>query len=134
MKNNEQGFTLLELLIVMGIIAILAVAMSVAFLGSSKTARDTARKADLRSISNNAEQYFKDHGGYPAALTDLTAGGYMSKLPTDPKTKANYTFAVTPVGCAAGACTTYTVTTTLENTNDKQGDPTTHAYTVQNSQ
>lgn len=111
--QNKKGFTLIELLVVMAIIAILAVAMSVAFLRTSQSARDTTRKADVRNIATKCEEYFKDHGSYPTALNDLVTGGYISSLPTDPKTKADYTY--TPTGTPP---TSFTLSATLENTND----------------
>lgn len=132
--RDQRGFTLIELLVVMTIIAILAVAMSVAFLRTSQSARDTTRKADLRNLATKGEEYFKDKGGYPAALTDMTAGGYLTTLPVDPKSKASYTYTPSPSGCAAGACTSFTISTTLENPNDKDGDPTTHVFSVSNAQ
>jgi general secretion pathway protein G len=112
---SQRGFTLIELLIVMAIIAILAVAMSIAFLSSSKSARDTTRKAAVRNLATKEEEYFKDHGNYSADLAALTAGGYISSLPTDPKTHANYTY--TPAGTPA---TTFTLSATCENAADSQ--------------
>jgi general secretion pathway protein G len=134
--RTQRGFTLIELLVVMTIIAILAVAMSVAFLRTSQSARDTTRKADLRNLSTKMEEYFKDKGAYPGALSDLTTGGYITTLPQDPKTKADYTYTPTPAGCttAAGDCTSFSISATLENENDKDGDPVTHAFTVSNAQ
>ena len=132
--RKERGFTLIELLVVMTIIAILAVAMSVAFLRTSQSARDTTRKADVKNLSTKAEEFFKDKGGYPAALSDLTGGGYLSSLPKDPKSGADYTYTPAPAGCAAGACTSFSVEATLENPNDKDGDPTTQAFTRTNAQ
>ena len=135
-RINQRGFTLIELLVVMTIIAILAVAMSVAFLRTSQSARDTTRKADLRNLGTKMEEYFKDKGAYPAALTDLTGGGYVTKLPKDPKTKADYAYTPAPAGCtsAANNCTSFTVSATLENANDKDGDPVTRAFTISNAQ
>jgi prepilin-type N-terminal cleavage/methylation domain-containing protein len=123
--QNKKGFTLIELLVVMAIIAILAVAMSVAFLRTSQSARDTTRKDDVRNIATKCEEYFKDHGSYPAALSDLVTGGYISSLPTDPKSKAAYTY--TPSGTPP---TTFTLSSSLENTNDS-AYPT---FTVSNAQ
>lgn len=133
--RDQRGFTLIELLVVMTIIAILAVAMSVAFLRTSQSARDTSRKADVRNLATKAEEYFKDKGAYPAALGDLTTGGYLGSLPTDPKTKANYTYTPTPAGCTT-ACTGFTMAATLENTNDSSSgvDPVTHVFSITNAQ
>ncbi|MFZ5366301.1 MAG: type II secretion system protein [Patescibacteria group bacterium] len=66
-KNSKLGFTLVELLVVMAILAILATVSLANFRTSQIKARDAQRKADLRQIANALEAYMNDHGGYPTA-------------------------------------------------------------------
>ena len=70
-KCFKSGFTLLEILLVVGIIAILAGIVISAINPSRQLAqaRNTERVSDLRQINNALQQYYIDHGSYPASLT-----------------------------------------------------------------
>lgn len=95
--RKAKGFTLVELLVVISIIAILSVVGITIFSSVQKSARDTRRKADLRAIAGALEIYKNNTGTYPLAATgwrystqaqpwipglDST---YMPAIPTDPK-------------------------------------------------
>lgn len=82
-KNNTEGFTLVELLVVISIIAILSVVGITIFSSTQKTARDAKRKADIESISKVLEvNYNSSTGAYPTTLdcTKFASGG----CPQDP--------------------------------------------------
>jgi prepilin-type N-terminal cleavage/methylation domain-containing protein len=66
MKNlSKKGFTLVELLVVISIIALLST-IAIVSLGSARAkARDTARIADMKQVSTALEQFYADQGGYP---------------------------------------------------------------------
>lgn len=106
-NNNRQktGFTLIELVIVMAIIAILTAAGLSSYISSQVKGRDARRKGDLTQISRAIEIYYNDHGSYPSAhnglivscgdgtadcswnggpFTDANSTIYMQKLPRDP--------------------------------------------------
>jgi len=85
-----KAFTLIELLIVITIIGILAVALVPRISQGPARARDVARKADLQNISNALELLYSDTGSYPTALSSIT--NYMSAVPNDPSTSASYTY------------------------------------------
>lgn len=104
-KRLDQGFTLVEILVVMVIIGILATIGSNSFRASQIKSRDAKRKADLRHISESLEAYYNDMGRYPDKddfNADLNSGSsfvnpnasttiYMVNLPKDPgKGGANY--------------------------------------------
>ena len=77
LKNHiyKRGFTLLEILLVVGIIAILAGIVIVAINPGRQlaTVRNTERKSDLKQIYNALQQYYIDHEEYPATVpTTLT--------------------------------------------------------------
>ena len=80
-KNKKSGFTLLEILLVVGIIAILAGIVIVAINPSKQlaTVRNTERKSDIKQISNALQQYYIDNAHYPtstpATLTDICDTG-----------------------------------------------------------
>lgn len=131
--GGQKGFTLLELLIVIVIIGILAVLIIPNLASGPARGRDSQRKSDLRNIKTALESYYNDNSAYPAAAswtTDLQGGPpYMKAVPTDPKTKAAYTYTPAPSG---GPYTSYTLTVNLENTSDK--DSTNGVYTVSSAQ
>ena len=71
-KTLNSGFTLLEILLVVGIISILAGIVIVAINPGRQLAlaRNTERRSDLKQINSALQQYYIDHREYPAGLTD----------------------------------------------------------------
>lgn len=66
-SNKTKGFTLVELLIVIVVIAILAAISIVAYNGVTNKARDDERASDARSILNAAAAYNADNDKWPGA-------------------------------------------------------------------
>ena len=65
MRKNTSGFTLVELLITIVVIAILAAISVVAFNGIQERARDTQRDHDISIIAKALEMYYSEHSSYP---------------------------------------------------------------------
>lgn len=65
MKKATTGFTIVELLIVIVVIAILATISIVAYTGIQARARDSGRIAKVKDIAKALELYKIDNGGYP---------------------------------------------------------------------
>jgi len=85
-NSHSQGFTLLELMIVISIIIIL---VSVALPQYQKTimhARETVLRDDLFRMRMMIDQYAADKGKLPQSLEDLVSEHYMREIPTDPIT------------------------------------------------
>lgn len=88
MKKKKAGFTLIELMIVIAIIAILAAILVPNFLKARAQGQLTACKSNCKNIATALEMYSSDNGGrYPpqasfAAL--LTSGNYLKLIPTCP--------------------------------------------------
>lgn len=135
--KKEQGFTLIELIIVMVIIGILVLLLLPNLSNGPKRARDSQRKSDFRSVQTALEQYFADFNTYPAGagaggftgLAGHLVPNFIKNLPTDPTNSGSYVYNYdgTPSGCAQGSCTGYTLTTNLEYKGPVQ-------YQVQNAQ
>lgn len=94
MKRSEQGFTLLELLVVMTIIGILASIAIPALRDSPQRAREAALREDLFTLRSTIDSYHGDKGYYPPDLATLVSDGYMRQIPVDPMTKSRDTWVV----------------------------------------
>lgn len=90
---NRKGFTLIEMLIVVAIIAILAGSVLVGLGPVQKQGRDSRRISDLRQVQNALELYYNKTASYPTVSTwadlktTLTTGSdsVTTNLPTDPR-------------------------------------------------
>lgn len=77
--NNPSGFTLVEILVVVSIIAILSVIGITIFTGVQKNARDAKRRGDVDSISKAFETTYTG-----ADYRPLTAADFSGAVPQDP--------------------------------------------------
>jgi len=110
MKNKKNGFTLIELIVSITIIAVLTVAGVLSYGGASKKARDSRRMADLEKIRIALELYRQGTGSsYPATGTLSTAliPTYIQVIPIGPKAE---TYTYTRTGNY-----TYTIDATVED-------------------
>ncbi len=99
--KNRQGFTLIELMVVIGILSLLMIAGLASYTGSQKRARDSRRKIDLETIRQGLELYKSQNpsSGYPnvngsteTVLKPLLSPTYIgtSAFPKDPQTDKQY--------------------------------------------
>ncbi len=72
--NNQKGFTIVELLIVVVVIAILAAITIVAYNGITSRARQSVMQNDLQQTSKLIENYKTTNGSYPSTLGLLNNG------------------------------------------------------------
>ncbi|HSW37431.1 MAG TPA: prepilin-type N-terminal cleavage/methylation domain-containing protein [Candidatus Saccharimonadales bacterium] len=135
-KPKQQGFTIVELLIVIVIIGILAALVITTYTGIQAKARNSERQTDVNSLQTQLEAYFAQNGNYPsrtdlntaawltANMKSLDVGalkdpqGTVSTLAAAPAAKV-YSYAVTNssgTSCEADdtTCAEYTLTATLE--------------------
>jgi type II secretion system protein G len=104
MKKN--GFTLLEILVVISIIGILVALGTAAYSTAQKKGRDARRRADIKAMQNGLEQYKAKAGAYPANTTeanDLTI--FPSGLPEDPKNTAENVYTINLASDGYCVCT-----------------------------
>jgi len=96
MRHN-RGFTILELIIVMAIMAIIASVLYSNFAGSLAKGRDSRRKQDLEGAAKALELFYGDFRSYPNPTLNIlptwgapfanptnTAVIYMQQMPVDP--------------------------------------------------
>ena len=75
MRRMQKGFTLIEILIVVAIIAILASIVLVGLGPTQAAARDSKRLSDLREVQNGLELYFNKCGYYPGGVVSGSCAG-----------------------------------------------------------
>jgi type IV pilus assembly protein PilA len=78
--RHNEGFTLVEILIIIAIIGLLAVIAIPQFIGYRSRAIDAQLKSDLRNAAVAVESYFTKNSVYPASVTEIESYGFH---PTD---------------------------------------------------
>jgi general secretion pathway protein G len=118
-RRSRRGFTLIEMLIVIVVIAILATIVIPRLMGAGRKAKEAALRGDLHQLRNAVQQFEADCGDYPSAVSqlmtqpaagstggqgialDVTAwqGPYLrtadNNLPKDPFTESSTTWSYT---------------------------------------
>lgn len=85
--RRTRGFTLLELMVVLSIIAILLAVAIPTYSHSLVAARERALRADLTLLRDSIWKYTFDKQKAPQGLDDLVTAGYLTAIPSDPMTK-----------------------------------------------
>jgi general secretion pathway protein G len=95
-RRAADGFTIIELLVVVSIIVILATMGMTQYRHSVIYAREGVLKEDLFRLRDAIDQYYADKGQYPSTLDALVSDGYVRKLPDDPFTRSNSSWQTVP--------------------------------------
>jgi general secretion pathway protein G len=85
---REDGFTLIELMVVMAIIVILAGIGTAMYTNSLTRSREAVLKEDLFRMRDAIDQYYADKNKYPASLDALVSEKYLRAVPVDPFTNS----------------------------------------------
>ena len=86
------GFTIIELMIVIAIIAILASIAAGRYQRSVWRAKEAVLRNDLFTLRSSIDQYTLDKQKAPQALEDLVSAGYIKSVPKDPITNSTDTW------------------------------------------
>ncbi len=88
MTGRRRGFTLLELLVVMAIIATLLTIAVPRYSRSLQRSREAVLKQDLTALRESIDKFYGDTGKYPQTLAVLVEKHYVRSIPIDPIAKS----------------------------------------------
>ena len=94
--TNGRGFTLVELLVVMAIIATLITIAVPRYFGHVDRARENALKQSLNVMREAIDKFHGDLGRYPASLEEMVEKRYLRKIPPDPITDSALIWTLEP--------------------------------------
>ncbi|MGB9620488.1 MAG: prepilin-type N-terminal cleavage/methylation domain-containing protein [Armatimonadota bacterium] len=116
--RRRRGFTLVELLVVIVVLAVLAAIVLPKFMNSSRRGKESALRSDLKLLRNAVSLFQADTGAYPKTLADLAAtsapakgldssgnevnitatdwhGPYLQEVPNDPVSGSAFNYGTT---------------------------------------
>jgi general secretion pathway protein G len=92
----RRGFTLIELMIVLAIVATLLSIAVPRYYSSIDRSKEAVLKENLYQMRDAIGKYHADRGKYPESLAALATDKYLRKLPLDPITDSDATWIVVP--------------------------------------
>ncbi len=96
MKKTSRGFTLVELMVVLTIIALMLSVVVPDYIGRVQRAEEAVLQENLTAMRDALDKHYADAGRYPASLTDLVSKRYLRTIPADPMTRSASTWVAVP--------------------------------------
>jgi general secretion pathway protein G len=96
MKKKAFGFTLIELMVVLTVIALLLSVVVPDYIGRMKRAEEAVLQENLTVMRDALDKHYADAGRYPANLEELVAKRYLRSIPKDPFTQSAVTWVAIP--------------------------------------
>ncbi len=102
--RQHKGFTLMELMVVMAIVASLLTLALPRYFNSVERSKEAVLRQDLAIMRDAIDKFYADRGRYPTVLEELAEKRYLRKVPVDPFTDNATSWAVvTPPDADAAA-------------------------------
>ena len=95
-RKRAGGFTLIELVIVMAIIALLLTLAAPRYFKSLERSKETVLRSNLASMRDALDKFYSDTGKYPETLQVLVDKKYLRSMPVDPITESATTWVSVP--------------------------------------
>jgi len=90
--RGGRGFTLIELIVVMTIVALLVTVALPRYFGHLDRSKEAVLRADLATMRDALDKHFADRGRYPERLEELAERRYLRAIPVDPMTESAATW------------------------------------------
>jgi len=94
--KKRHGFTLVELMVVMTIIALLISVVAPDYIGKMRRAEEAVLQQNLALMRESLDKHYADTGRYPGSLEELVAKHYLRAIPKDPFTQSAATWVAVP--------------------------------------
>jgi general secretion pathway protein G len=92
----RKGFTLIEMLVVMAVVALLLTIAVPRYFGSLERSKETALRQNLKVVRDGIDKFYSDQGRYPETLDELVQKKYFRELPIDPISESDKTWIAVP--------------------------------------
>ena len=87
--SSRRGFTLIEVLMVLAVVALLLSIALPRYFGALDKSRDVALQESLKVLRISLDRFFADKGRHPETLDELVEHKYLRAVPVDPVTESN---------------------------------------------
>ena len=91
-----KGFTLVELMVVLAVIALLLSVVVPDYMGRMRRAEEAVLQENLTLMRDALDKHYADAGKYPTSLEELVAKRYLRSIPKDPFTQSASTWIAVP--------------------------------------
>ncbi|WP_052807432.1 competence type IV pilus major pilin ComGC [Risungbinella massiliensis] len=95
-RRGEEGFTLVEMLVVLFIIGLILAIAIPNLQAAGENAKKKADEANRKLISTQADHYYLENGQYPKSVEELVTKKYLRSVPTCPTGKGVYVIDTKP--------------------------------------
>jgi general secretion pathway protein G len=93
-RRLQQGFTLIELMVVLTILALLLTIAVPRYFSHVERAKEATLRQDLQVMRDAIDKFYADKGRYPEQLEELVSARYIRNIPVDPMTESASTWRV----------------------------------------
>ena len=94
--RSGRGFTMIELLVVLAILALLLTLATPKYFSGVDRAKEAVLKQDLAAAREAIDKFYGDQARYPGTLEELVQRKYLRAVPVDPITESAETWIIVP--------------------------------------